>query len=555
MEELSVLVGAELASEAHLGALTMGGFLREVCERHADREALCWRDGDGECHRYSYAELLVESERVAGALLAAGVSKDARVGVLVSNRPEWLFSMFGAAMAGAVTVALNTFSTRAELAYQLQHADVEALIVENVVASNNFVDELLTLCPQLAEAAPGELLCPDLPYLRLVVCTDGAMAVPGALDWSAFIAGAERVPVNVLAAIQASLSPVDRGFIFFSSGTTAKPKAIVQTQRAAALQCWRFGRWFEIDETVRTWSANGFFWSGNFAMALGGTLGVGGCLVLQGFFDPEETLQLIQDEAVTLPIAWPHQDARLRESPNWEDYDLSSLRYVDAGSPLAEHPSVDTSWHQPQGYGTTETFTFVTGRAASDFDPSQGDILPGNSLQIVDPLSGKLLPLGESGEILVKGPTLMQGLLKVPPEASFDREGFFHTGDAGHIGPGGRLFWEGRLNDIVKTGGANVSPAEIDVVLNTHEAVHSAFSVGVPHDTLGEMLVACVVLREGFALSEKALREFARETLASYKVPRRVLFFREPELPMTGSNKVRRGELAGRAAEILKQDH
>ena len=424
--------------------------------------------------------------------------------------------------------------------------------MEAGVASNDFVATIFTLCPPLAAATPGELLYDELPFLRRVVCLDSGQSRAGLQDWDDFLALGKKIPASLAKAAAASSSPVDQGLIFFSSGSTAQPKAIQQTHRAATLQCWRFGHWYGVDSAVRTWSANGFFWSGNFAMAFGSTLSVGGCLILQRYFDPDASLELLQREKVSLAIAWPHQEARLKECPGWEDADLSALVYVDKDLILATHPSIETTWRQPNGYGLTETFTFVSGIAGSEnADNSFGPVLPGNTVRIIDQDTGATLPMGETGEIIAKGPTLTCGYLKSPPEELFDREGFIHTADAGYLTPDGHLFWKGRLGDMIKTGGANVSPAEIDAVLLVHPAILSVFSVGVPHATLGEIVVSCVVVREGHHLDEDMVRKFARQTLASFKVPRKVLFFTEEELPMTGSNKIRRAELRNLATARL----
>lgn len=552
LEPLSAIDGPALNKESGLGSLTLAGFMAEVAGRFPEREALCWKDMSGQVRRWTYAEMYAECQKVASALLAAGAGKDARVGVLITNRPEWIFSTFGAAMAGAVTVALNTFSTQQELHYQLQHADIELLIMESGVASKDFVANIQALCPGLGDSAPGEYFHAALPYLRKVVCVDNDKAGDGVQSWDDFLKLGETVSLAIVESTMAALSPMDRGLIFFSSGSTAQPKAIQQTQRAATMQCWRFGRWYGAEKDVRTWSANGFFWSGNFAMAFGSTLSVGGCLVLQRYFEAEEALELFQSEKVSLPIAWPHQEARLTECPGWPEADLSTMTYVDKNLVLASHPTIKSQWHQPNGYGMTETFTFIAGGAAGDIaDGSNGPVLPGNTVRIVDPESGAILPLGDTGEIIVKGPTLTSGYLKLPPEELFDAEGFIHTADAGYLDESGHLFWKGRLGDIIKTGGANVSPAEIDAVLVQHPAVQTSFTVGVEHSTLGEMVVACVVLREDQKLDEAGLRSFARELLASYKVPRRVLFFAEADLPMTGSNKIRRPELRKMVAERL----
>ena len=528
----------------------MAGFVREIASRYGPREALCWRDQQGHKQSWSYAELFQESQRVARALLASGIGKDARVGVLISNRPEWLFSMFGISLAGAVTVALNTFSTRNELESQLALADVEFLILENEVASHNFLHDLSEICPELIDARPGQVYCKQLPYLRRVVSLYECKQLKAVQNWPEFLAQAESIDASLVEKTADAVNPVDCGFIFFSSGSTSQPKAIRQTHRSAALQSWRCGNiWYQLDKDVRTWSANGFFWSGNFVLGMGSTLGVGGCLILQRYFIPEQTLELIEQEQVTLPVCWPHQEARLRECSNWASVNLSSIYYVDKNSALLSHPTITSNWRGPQGYGLTETFTFITARPAGDKEGiGHGNVMPGNTLRIVDPLSGELVAMGESGEITVKGPTLTPGYLKVPPEKIFDTDGFFHTGDEGYFDSEQRLIWKGRLSDIIKTGGANVSPAEIDEAIDQHPAVQGAYTVGVPDDDLGEMVVACVVLRTGEKVTEETLRQFARQTLASYKVPRRVLFYAEEELPVTGTNKVRRKELAAMAA-------
>jgi len=544
MTALSELHGPPLAEETGIGALTLSGFVAEIAERFGAREALRWENLDGQQQSWTYTQLYDESLAVARALLAVGVGRGTRVGLLVSNRPEWLFGMFGAAMAGAVTVALNTFSTRQELEFQLRQSDIEVLIMEAGVASRDFVTDIFAMCPDLAAVAPGQLQQDSLPFLRRVVCLDKALSRPGLQDWDDFLAGGNAVPVALAQATAAASSPIDLGLVFFSSGSTAQPKAIQQSHRAATLQVWRFGHWYEADSSVRTWSANGFFWSGNFAMAFGSTLTVGGCLVLQRYFDPDAALALLQKEKISMAIAWPHQEARLKECPGWKDADLSALHYVDAQLIIATHPSINTTWRQPNGYGLTETFTFVTGFSGREnTNNTYGPVLPGNIVRIVDPETGAILPMGETGEIIAKGPTLTPGYLKTPPEELLDAEGFIHTADAGYFTPEGHLYWIGRLGDIIKTGGANVSPAEIDVVLGKHESIQHAFSVGVPHDTLGEIVVSCVILSEGKQLDEDAVRAYAKQSLASYKVPRRVLFFDEEEMPMTGSNKIQRPQL------------
>jgi len=266
--------------------------------------------------------------------------------------------------------------------------------------------------------------------------------------------------------------------------------------------------------------------------------------VLQPTFEPIEALRLMQAERVTRPFAWPHQYEQLAVAPNWSTVNLSSFRYADRRNRVGQHPTVSTTWEEPMAcYGNTETFTISTAFPSNTphdiAGDSHGEALPGNTLKIVDPFTGATLLRGERGEIAVKGPTLMLGYIGVPIEETFDAEGFFRTGDGGYIDARDRLVWEGRLNDIIKTGGANVSPVEVDDVLATYPGIKVNRTVGVPHETLGEMVVACVVPQQGSTLDELAIREFLKTRLASYKVPRRVLFVGDEDLEMTGSAKVK----------------
>lgn len=549
--------GPPLADEP-LGSLTLGGFLREVCSRYAAQEALAFTSSAGDMVRRTYAQVWDEAFTVARALAARGITKETRVGLLATNRPEWISAAFGIALVGGTCVALSTFASPSELEYQLVTADVTLLIFERSVVKRDLVAELTALCPEIASAA-AELRSQRLPFLRRLVCIDEGPAPGGAIEsWRDLLGGGKLAPAALVEAMAAQVSPLDRGMVFFSSGSTARPKGIVHAHRAAAIQCWRWRRVMALGEGVRTWAANGFFWSGNFAMALGSTFAAGGCLVLQRYFVTGEALRLMQAERVNLPIAWPHQWARVAEDPAWKEVDLSALHYVGSTSILQTHPTVRTEWQEPvAAYGNTETLTISTihpsGTPESECAGNHGRPLPGNIVRIMDPLTGRELARGERGEIAVKGPTLMLGYLRVAPEDAFDAEGFFHTGDGGFVDAEGRLHWEGRLNDVIKTGGANVSPLEIDAVLAECPGVKIATTVGVPHDTLGEVVVACIVPEAGATLAEAELRSFAAARLSSYKVPRRVIFVAESDLALTGSNKVRRNAVRELAARRLAE--
>ena len=559
---LSVIHGPPLDEEQGLGALTMSGWLAEICAAGGEGEALVFHE-NGTRVSWSYAELWAKANAVARALLACGTGKGTRVGVLMTNRPEFLAATFGAALAGAVATTLNTCSTQAELAHLLKASGVSVLLMERKVLKKDFAAMLGAIEPGIARAGERPLRASGLPFLRHVAAV-GADAADGLSegpieDWDAFLQRGANIDPALVEAAAASVTPADTGVLFFSSGSTAMPKGILSSHRAVALQLWRWPRFYATGKDTRTWSANGFFFSGNFGMAIGGALSAGGTLVLQSTFQAPEALELMAREKATMALAWPHQWAQLAAAPNLAEVDLSAMKYVSASHAFGQHPSITSDWDEPMSaYGNTETFTisaiYPSGTPPEERAGSSGVPQPGMTFKIVDPLGGETVPLGERGEIAVKGPTLMMGYLGIPLDETLDDEGFFRTGDGGRVDKAGRLFWEGRLNDIIKTGGANVSPLEIDAVIRQCPGVRVSQTVGVPHDTLGELVVTAVVAQEGAQLSEEAVRSFARETLASYKVPRRVLFFCEDELKTTGSAKIKTADLRVLAAKRLERE-
>ena len=556
----SIISGGPLDAEPLMGALTIGGYLRDVVARHGSAEALVLHSG-GQRISWSYDELLAQACTVARALIASGAGQGTRVGILMTNRPEFLAALFGAGLCGAVPVALSTFSTPAELDHLLRASQVAVVLYEQRVLKKDFGAMLAELEPQIG-CAP--LYSQRYPFLRELVALGGVAggdepeepSCAGAvINWATFLARGAAVPERMVFERADSVHPSDTGGIFFSSGTTSLPKGIVHSQRAFAIQWWRWPRVFAMREPVRSWTGNGFFWSGNVSMVVGSAFSSGGAVILQRYFDEAEALTLIGAERISFMAGRPHQWARLEAAANWAEADLSSLKYVTRGEILKRHPSARFDWEEPMSFGTTETMTICTsyGRDVSpeDYKGSCGPPLPGNTLKIVDPATGIPVPVGERGEMCIKGPTLMTGYLGKAPEQCLDAEGFYCTGDGGWVDEDGRFFWEGRLTDMIKTGGANVSPEEVDAVIARFPGIKRTQTVGVPDDLLGEMVVACVVPLEGAVIEAQALTRFVREQLASFKVPRRVLLFSEADFALTGNEKIKSADIRDKAAARL----
>jgi len=564
-QPLSIAHGIPISEQPGIGALTIGGYLREVCQRYSGSEAVVIRSGDVRIS-WTYDELLDRSLEVARALVACGMGKDARVGILMTNRPEFLSSLFGISLAGGVPVALSTFSTAPELDYMVKASQISVLLFEQKVLKTDFHAMLTGLDPEVAKGTPGSLASDHFPFLQRLVSVGGVEGGSDPLEpirggavegWDDFLEHGKGIGKQQVLARADSVVPTDTGGIFFSSGTTSLPKGIVHSQRAFAIQWWRWPQSFCMREPVRAWTGNGFFWSGNVSMVVGSALSTGGAVVLQRYFDAEEALELMEQEKLNFINGRPHQWARLLAAENWSKVDLSSLKYIPRGEMIWQHPTVNTNWDVPMAFGTTETMTVCTGFTADTppevYKDSMGGPLSGNTIKMVDQDTGEAVPMGMIGEFCIKGPTLMSGYLGKAPEDCFDAEGYYHTGDGGYIDETGRFFWSGRLTDMIKTGGANVSPQEVDDVIAKVPGVKRTQTVGVPDELLGEMVVSCVVPIEGVQLSEAEIVAAVKKEVASFKVPRRVLFFTDADYALTGNEKIKTSVLRDLATKRLAE--
>jgi acyl-CoA synthetase (AMP-forming)/AMP-acid ligase II len=534
-----VSVSAELALQPDAQRHTLPRFLEDVCARHAEHPAL--RDDRG---GWSFAELEAEAQRVARGLIGAGVGKGARVGVLMANRREWVAGAFGAWIAGAVVVPLNTFGTPDELDYVLGHADVSVLLMQSRLLKHRYLDDLLARHPQVADAAPGAIRCPALPQLRRVIAFDDEAEVKGVQPWSALDTLGASVDAALLAAVADSVDPSDDGVVIYTSGTTARPKGVIHRHRAAVIQGWRFAEYMALEPSDRVWTAQPFFWTAGICMSLGSALAAGAELVLQDRFEPGEALECIERVRPTTLNSWPHQEKAMSEHPSIAERDLSSVRKIEFSSALAPIVGLERDeWGTYGSYGLSETFTLCSAIPASapaeDRNATSGVPLPGMDIRIVDPDSGAELPQGEKGEIAVRGLTLMRGYMKVAPELVFDAEGYFRTQDGGYFDERGYLHWTGRLSNLIKTGGANVSPLEIESVLERTPGLNAVVAVGVPHPTLGEAIVLCAVRApDAEPPTAEALLDLLKASIASYKLPRCVLFFDETDVAKTANQKI-----------------
>ena len=524
---------------------TLGALIDEMAAARPDAEAVVSR---GE--RLTYAALRDRADTLARALLALGVRKDDRVAVLLPNRTEWLVAAVAAAKLGALTVALSTFSTEREVGWTLEHAQPRVIVTMEAFRGHEYLRAIRDVCPELAHSAPGALHSERLPELRAVIGIDSRRH-DGVYAWADALDRACDVRPAALASAQAAVSDADVCFILYTSGSTATPKGVMLTHGGVIANGFDIGERQHLTAADRVWLAVPLFWSFGAANALPAIVTHGGALVLQESFEPGEALALLDGERCSVYYGMANMARALLEHPDRPRRALASMRTgLTIGLPedLTMTMEAVNARQLCNVYGATETYGNCAVTDAEDplelRSTTQGLALPGMHIRAVDPAIDRLLPPNEVGELRVKG-WVTPGYYRDAEQTrvAFDADGFFKTGDLGAIGDDGRVRFRGRLKEMIKTGGINVAPLEVEAVLLSHPAVKQAYVVGLADRGKGEIAAAAIELHAGATASVETLTAFCRERLASYKVPARIVFRKADEFPRTATGKVQKPRL------------
>ena len=488
----------------------------------------------------SYAELADAAGRVAAGLAARGIGRGSRVGILIDNRREWLEAAIGVTAAGAVAVPFSTWSKEAELDFLFADAEIDALIAADRVAGQDFVAALANLLRDPAR----------FPRLRLVAVIGAAQ--PG---WIAYEQLLASEPSRTDKA-----EPGDDCFTLYTSGSSARPKAVRLRHGAAVENGFSIGERMRLSPDDRVLLAPPLFWSYGAVNALPAAVTHGAALVLQTRFEPGEWLGLVERHRCTAAYTLPSMTGAVLRHPQFRRGRVASLR---TGLMIGSAEEVRIAAEELGAaaicniYGATETYgnccvtpcDWPLARRMA----SQGPPLPGNTLRIVDPDTGALLPPGEPGLVEVTGYVTpgYSGASAEHNAAAFTVDGYFRTGDLGVLDEAGDFHFVGRDADVIKRAGINVSPAEVESLLLQHPEVAQAAVVGAPAGERGEAIVAFVVAASGAAPDAEALRRHCRGLASSYKVPDR--FELCAALPVTETGKLFRRALKQRAAAIVSE--
>lgn len=531
-------------------SLVLNGMFDEVTEKHSDEVALVFEDD-----RYTYAELRDRIRSVARGLLSIGVRPGDRVGVLTSNRPEWFVATYAATRIGATMVGLNTWYQREELEYALDRTNVSTLVTMESFLEQEYLEMLEAIAPGLPDCDADRLNVPELPTLQHVLSIGGERS--WTIPWDSLADRGANVSEKRLKAVADDVRRTDPAYVLFSSGTTGRPKPIVLKHEGIVTNAPSIGARVGVSETDRFWLGLPLFFSFAACNESVTAFSHGATIVLQERFEAGTTLDLIEREECTIVYGMGVMFREMESTDRDLEATFESVRRTLAIAPeplqrrLEDEHGVDAV---VSGYGLTETSAIC---AIASHEASQeirtgtvGMPLANADVRIMDFETDTEVPPGEEGEIRVRSRTLFKEYdrdLELT-RGAFDDEGYLRTGDVGRLTANGRLVFIGREKDVIKTGGINVSPQEVETTLERHSDVEEAVVVPVPDEGKDEVVGAMIRPPEGTTVDLDDVRAFAKERLAAYKVP--TVLERHPDsFPRTSTGKVRKTELQDQLSE------
>ncbi len=520
---------------------TIGGNFDATVRAFGDREALVDRSAR---RRWTYAELAADVDALALGLLEMGIAKGDRVGIWAPNCAEWTLTQYATAKTGAILVNINPAYRARELEFVLNQSGTTLLVAAEKLKTSDYAG-------MIAEVRPR---CPELKSVVLL----------GSAPWQALLETGRGQDRGALDAIE--LDTDDPINIQYTSGTTGFPKGATLSHHNILNNGFFVGELCHYTEADRICIPVPFYHC--FGMVMGNLAATshGACMVIPApSFDPVATLQAVQAERCTSLYGVPTMFIAELSTPDFADYDLSSLRTgIMAGSPCPVEVMKQVIERMSMTevsicYGMTETSPVSTQTRADDSLDRRvstvGRVGPHLEVKVIDPETGRTVPRGTPGELCTRGYSVMLGYWEQPDKTAeaVDAAHWMHTGDLAVMDADGYLAITGRIKDMVIRGGENVYPREIEEFLYTHPDILDAQVIGVPDAKFGEELMVWVRLRAGApALTPESLREFCAGQLAHYKIPRYVHIVEE--FPMTVTGKVRKVEMRERATEILGLD-
>lgn len=531
---------------------TLGGILAEAAARWGDREAFSFA---GE--RWTYAEFDAATNRVAKALIASGVRPGERVALWMTNRPEWLFLMFAIARVGACIVPLNTRYRTDDVSYTVRQSRSATLVTLDRSGPIDYQGMLAASMPRIARGAAG-LDVETYPDLRRIVVVGGPPRLAHASAWETFLADGDTVSDADLEARARAVDPEGLMMICYTSGTTGHPKGVMHSHRPIRNTHERGAIMGYTPHEVHMNYLPLFHIYGFSEIAMMCVL-FGSRHVMMDVFDAEHALDLAETEGATVLHGFEAHwldllTAQTRRARNLKVRIGTLPSGVESTIPIAERVQ-DVFCPTISGFGMSEVWAFVgvsnPSHTREQRVHASGVPMIDYEFRVIDPETGKDQPPDVAGELLVRGYAVMKGYWDQPQATreTIDSEGWIHTGDVARLRADGHCVFLGRYKDMLKVGGENVSPAEVEAYLRTMPELMDAAVVAYPDPRLSEVPVAFVIRKPGESVAAETLLGRLRGKIAGYKIPKHVIFC--DSYPMTASGKIRKVELREQARNIL----
>ena len=517
---------------------TIGAALDEAADRYGDKVATVFQTGE-----VTYSKLKQTADVVARGFLSLGIGKGDKVAIWMAGYAEWAYVYFALVRIGAIMVPVNTRYRPEEIEYVLNKSKASVLILKEEPNKDylSLLNELVPGVGVVASVMPNK----RLPHLRKIVVSSERNLI-GCMSFDDLEKLGESVSETNLDQAARKVTSEDIAMIQFTSGTTAMPKGALLYHVAMLRGAYYGSQILKLTETDRFFSPQPFFHVGGSIKVMLAPIVSGCTMIVQPYFDAEAALELMERHECNVLMG--HQ-------PHFIEYlnhpDLKKRKLVLEKGMIFASPEVNKRVYDEMGikklvspYGLTETH--IGGTACAMDDPLElrmntvGRPMPGVEIGVRQPDGNEFLPSGEPGEVCFKGWCVTKGYFDDPQKTAeaLDEEGWFRTGDLGVIGSDGYVRLVGRIKDMIRVGGENVAAADVEAVLLRHGAVKQAVAVGMADDRLVEVVAVFLELKTGESVTEEEIMNYCRQHLASFKVPRRVVFVRD--WPMTGAGKIQR---------------
>lgn len=501
--------------------------------------------------KITYEQTKRQTDALVRGFLDIGVKKGEHVALWMSNSPEWVYCFLALSKIGACVIPLNTRFKTNEVEYILRQSDSGTLILQDKLLNIDFIKMIYDICPELVRSSPGKLRSERFPKLRRTICY-GDKEYNGMFSLRKLLKQEGTSKISKI-----KVKPEDISVIQYTSGTTGFPKGAMLRQGALLYNAFCMGQRLTMSEQDIVFGALPFYHVGGLVNVILMCLVFGASVCSLQVWDPVAAMMMIEHEKCTVFTGMDTMFVDTMDHKNFDNYDLGSLRVASAPA----LPEFMKMLHERLGvevaniYGLSETSPNISYGDLKDPIAKRisaiGKPQPGVEVKIVQPGKDKELPPGKVGEILVRGWNVMAGYYNKAEETRkvLDSTGWFYTGDLGSLNEEGYLSFRGRLKEMVRVGGENVSVEEIEDFLYQHPKVKQAQIIGVPDKRLNEVVAAFIELKQGENTTPQEIMDFCKEKIANFKVPKYVIFVNE--WPITGSGKIQKFKLR----ELLSKEN